>query len=147
MGGPFHAKKDQGSWSIPKGEYQPDEDPLETARREFQEELNLSPPDGELIELGTIEQSNNKAVIAWAVEGDMDVSQTTSNTFTIEWPLRSGQIQEFPEIDRAAWFTLAEAAAKLIPAQTEFLARLANKLNVPFGPESIPESPRQNSLF
>jgi predicted NUDIX family NTP pyrophosphohydrolase len=147
MGGPFHAKKDAGHWSIPKGEYEDGEDPKEVARREFNEELGKAVPDGEWIELGKIEYKNGKEVVVWAVEGDLDVSQTTSNTFELEWPPRSGKIQEFPEIDRAAWFSLPEAAAKLIPAQAEFMERLANKLNVPYGPEIIPQPPQQNSLF
>jgi predicted NUDIX family NTP pyrophosphohydrolase len=147
MGGPFHAKKDAGHWSIPKGEYETGEDPLETAKREFQEELGSPPPEGELINLDTVEQSNNKTVTAWAVEGDLDASRTISNTFEMEWPPRSGKMQEFSEIDKAGWFRLPEAAAKLIPAQAEFIERLANKLKVPFGTEAIPEPPQQNSLF
>lgn len=134
MGGPWFAKKDAGAWSIPKGEYDEGEDPMAVAKREFNEELGKDVPEGELIELGTIEQTNKKLVVAWAVEGDLDVSDTSSNTFKIEWPPKSGQIQEFPEIDKAGWFRLSEAAEKLIPSQTKFLERLAAHLGVKYEP-------------
>lgn len=132
MGGPWFAKKDNGAWSIPKGEYDENEKPIEVAKREFSEELGKQPPEGDFEELGSIEQKNNKQVIAWAVKGDVDVSKTTSNTFKTEWPPRSGKIQEFPEIDRAGWFSVPEAACKLVPAQVKFLERLANKLGQGF---------------
>lgn len=141
MGSPWWAKKDKGAWSIPKGEYT-DEEPMATARREFKEELGLVAPEGDWLELGEIKQKNNKTVVAWAAEADLDVSQTRSNTFKIEWPPRSGQIQEFPEIDRAAYFNLPTAAAKLIPEQVELLDRLAQKLG-----EQSPQMPEQGSLF
>jgi predicted NUDIX family NTP pyrophosphohydrolase len=144
MGGPWFAKKDKGAWSIPKGEYGTGEDPKKVAHREFSEELSRPVPPGEWIELGTIEQKNNKTVIAWALEGDLDASGTQSNTFTIEWPPHSGQTQEFPEIDRAGWFNFETASEKLIAAQVEFLKRLADKLEVPFVEPSTPE---QSSLF
>jgi len=147
MGGPFHAKKDDGHWSIPKGLIDDGEDALEAAKREFTEELGLQVPDGEFIELGEVEQHNNKIVTAWALESDLDATNVKSNTFEMEWPPRSGKKQEFPEIDRAGWFSLAEAARKAIPGQAELFERLANKLNVPFGVEAIPEPPQQNSLF
>ena len=147
MGSPWWAKKDKGAWSIPKGEYQEGDDPLANAKREFKEELGLEPPDGELIELGTIEQKNNKTVIAWAVEGELDTNTTTSNKITIEWPPRSSQMQEFPEIDRTAYFPLNVAAQKLIPAQTEFLDRLAEKLGVDNQKIQEPPEPAQASLF
>ncbi len=147
MGGPFHAKKDEGHWSIPKGEYEDGEDPKNAALREFEEETGSSVPEAELAELGIIEQKGGKSVIAWAVEGDVDNGQIKSNTFSLEWPPRSGKVQEFPEIDRAGWFNLAQASTKLIPAQAEFLERLANYLQVPFGAEEIPEPPSQSSLF
>ena len=147
MGSPWWAKKDAGAWSIPKGEYEEGEDPLKTAKREFKEELGKESPNGKTIELGSIEQKNNKTVVAWAVEGSLDVSNTTSNTITIEWPPRSGQKQEFPEIDRAEWFSLAEAAKKLIPAQVDFLKRLAQILDVNYEPAPPPEKPQQSSLF
>jgi len=130
MGSPWWAKKDKGAWTIPKGEYLEGDDPLVNAKREFSEELGKEPPEGELIELGTVDQSNNKTVIVWAVEADIDIRDIKSNTVEIEWPPHSGKMQEFPEIDRAAWFNLSVAAEKLIPAQNEFLLRLAKKLNV-----------------
>jgi predicted NUDIX family NTP pyrophosphohydrolase len=143
-GGPFWSKKDLGAWSIPKGEYDEGENPLETAKREFVEELGKDVPKGDFVELGEVEQKNNKIVIAWAIEGDLDVTRTTSNTFEIEWPPHSGKMQDFPEIDRAKWFTLTEAAKKLFSAQTMFLERLADKLNVKFEPT---EEPHQAKLF
>jgi predicted NUDIX family NTP pyrophosphohydrolase len=147
MGAPWWAKKDKGAWTVPKGELQEGEEPLEAAKREFQEELGLPLPDGELIELGQIKQNNNKTVTAWAVEADLDASSISSNTFTVEWPPKGGKMQEFPEIDRAAWFTLSEAAAKLVPGQGGLLENLANALHIPFGAEEIPEPPQQGSLF
>jgi predicted NUDIX family NTP pyrophosphohydrolase len=147
MGGPFHANKDDGHWSIPKGLIDDGEEPLAAAKREFTEELDLALPDGEYIELGDIEQHNKKIVSAWAVEADLDASSIRSNTFELEWPPRSGKTQEFPEIDRAAWFGLAEAGQKCIRGQAELFERLANVLNVPFGTEELPDAPRQNSLF
>jgi predicted NUDIX family NTP pyrophosphohydrolase len=124
-GGPFWAKRDDGAWSIPKGEYDPDEDPRLAARREFEEELGSAlPGDAELRELGEVRQKNGKLVVAWAVEGDLDATAARSNTFELEWPPRSGRRQEFPEIDRAEWFAVARARAKLLPAQVAFLDRL-----------------------
>jgi predicted NUDIX family NTP pyrophosphohydrolase len=147
MGSPWWAKKDKGAWSIPKGEYQEGDDPLANAKREFKEELSKEPPPGDLIELGTVEQSNNKTVIVWAVEGDLDVSNVKGNTFEIEWPPRSGKMQEFPEIDRAGWFSLGAAAEKLIPAQAEFLQRLAEKLGAKMPAGGEKSQPAQSSLF
>lgn len=147
MGGPFHAKKDNGHWSIPKGLVEDNENPLETAKREFSEELGLKAPDGNYIELGDIDQHNNKVVTAWAIEADIDVSSIKSNTFEMEWPPRSGQKQEFPEIDRASWFGLAEAAQKTVRGQAELFERLADFLHVPFEPKETPEPPQQKSLF
>jgi predicted NUDIX family NTP pyrophosphohydrolase len=147
MGAPWWAKKDVGAWSIPKGEIEEGEDALQTAKREFGEELNLQVPEGEFLELGAIEQHNNKSVTAWAVEADIDVNEVKSNTFKAEWPPRSGEIQDFPEIDRAAWMGLAEAAQKSIKGQAELFERLANLLHVPFGTEEIPAPPAQGSLF
>jgi predicted NUDIX family NTP pyrophosphohydrolase len=124
-GGPFWAKRDDGAWSIPKGEYADDEDPVAAARREFEEELGTALPDAtELRELGEVRQKNGKRVLAWAAEGDLDASAARSNTFELEWPPRSGRRQEFPEIDRAEWFTLARAREKVLPAQAAFLDRL-----------------------
>src|SRR5918993_854386 len=104
-GGPFWARKDDGAWSIPKGEYEPSEDPLEVALREFEEELGAEPPDStDALPLGELRQPSGKVVSAWAVEGDLDVSDVRSNLFEMEWPPRSGRTQEFPEVDRAGWF-------------------------------------------
>jgi predicted NUDIX family NTP pyrophosphohydrolase len=121
MGGPFWAKKDERAWSMPKGEIDPDEDPLAAARREFEEELGSSPPDGPLLELGELRVSSGKRLVAWAIEGDFDVETATSNTFAMEWPPRSGRQQEFPEIDRAAWFVPDVARAKLVKGQVPFV--------------------------
>lgn len=147
MGAPWWAKKDIGAWTIPKGEVEESEDPFQTAKREFGEELGLPLPDGQFIELGSIEQNNNKTVTAWAVAADMDVSEIKSNTFKAEWPPKSGKTQEFPEIDKAAWFSLAKAAQKSVKGQAELFERLANILHVPFGSEEIPKPPAQGSLF
>jgi len=129
MGGPFWARKDDGAWSIPKGEYGADEDPLAAARREFAEEMGSepphTPPDGATLDLGEIRQSGAKRVRAWAVEGDFDPAQLRSNTFEMEWPPRSGRRAEFPEVDRAAWFDLQTAERKLVRGQIPFLQRLA----------------------
>jgi len=146
MGGPFHAKKDAGHWSIPKGEYEEGEEPKEVAKREFNEELGKDIPKGDWLELGTVEYKNTKQVAAWAVEGDLDVKQIRSNTFKMEWPPRSGNIQEFPEIDRAGWFSLAEAAKKLIPAQVELLERLAEKIGVTLEPAEEGKQNQQTLL-
>lgn len=128
-GGPFWAKRDDGAWSIPKGEYDEGEEPLAAARREFEEEIGSAlEAVGELVELGEVRQRNRKVVTAWAAEGDVDASAVRSNRFTMEWPPRSGRTQAFPEIDRAEWFTLARAREKLIEAQTAFLDRLEERL-------------------
>ena len=122
-GGPFWAKKDLGAWSIPKGEHGDDEDPEACARREFLEELGSAAPEV-LTDLGVVRQKNRKEVRAFYGEGDLDVAAVVSNTYSMEWPPRSGRQQEFPEIDRAEWFPVDEARAKLNPAQAEFLDRL-----------------------
>ena len=129
MGGPYWETKDDGGWSIPKGEYDDGEPALAAARREFLEELGLPAPDGELLDLGEARQSNGKVVTVWAVEGDLDPADVVPGTFTMEWPPRSGQRQEFPEIDRAAWFALGEAARPLIAGQRPFLDRLRERLS------------------
>ncbi len=127
-GGPFWAKRDDGAWSIPKGEYEDGEDPLTAARREFAEELGSAlPDDAQLRPLGEVRQKNGKRVLAWAAEGDLDASAVRSNTFEMEWPPRSGRTQAFPEIDRAEWFPLARAREKLVPAQAAFVDRLAEE--------------------
>jgi predicted NUDIX family NTP pyrophosphohydrolase len=128
-GGPFWAKKDDGAWSLPKGEYEPSEDPLEVARREFEEEIGQAPPErGETVWLGELRQPSGKVVSAWAMEGDLEVSDVRSNTFEMEWPPRSGRTQEFPEVDRAGWFALDEARHKLLRGQVGFLDRLNHVL-------------------
>ena len=128
-GGPFWAKRDDGAWSIPKGEYDDGEEPMAAALREFEEEIGSALEHiGELVELGEVRQRNRKLVTAWAAEGDLDASAVRSNTFTMEWPPRSGRTQEFPEIDRAEWFTLARARVKLIEAQVAFVDRLEERL-------------------
>ena len=124
-GGPFWAKKDAGAWSIPKGEYDEGEDPRACAAREFEEELGAPlPPEAELSELGTVKLRSGKEIVAFAVAGDLDADAITSNTFTLEWPPRSGAMREFPEVDRAGWFGLDEAREKLNPAQAALLDRL-----------------------
>jgi predicted NUDIX family NTP pyrophosphohydrolase len=131
MGGPFWARKDVGAWTIPKGEYGEGEDGLTTALREFAEELGAPPPsapDGSLLDLGEVRQKAGKTVRAWAVEGDFDVATLASNTFEIEWPPRSGRRATFPEVDRASWFSLDDARARMIAAQAEFIDRLAAAL-------------------
>jgi predicted NUDIX family NTP pyrophosphohydrolase len=127
MGGPFWARKDEHAWSIPKGEYEPGEDPAAVAAREFAEELGSGPPDGPTLDLGSARQSA-KTVIVFAREGDFDAATTVSNTFTVEWPPRSGRFQDFPEVDRAEWFDLPTAAGKLVKGQVVFLSRLADRL-------------------
>jgi len=123
-GGPLWARRDAGAWSIPKGEYGPQEDPLAAARREFAEELGVAPPEGEAASLGEVRQKSGKVVRAWALAGDLDVTVVQSNTFTLEWPPRSGRLQEFPEVDRAQWLGLALAREKINPAQVALLDRL-----------------------
>jgi predicted NUDIX family NTP pyrophosphohydrolase len=123
-GGPFWAKKDQGAWSIPKGEYEEGEDPLSIAWREFIEELGSAPPEGEAIALGELVQPSRKVVTAFAAEGDFDPATLTSNHFELEWPPNSGRMQSFPEVDRAQWFSPEEARAKILPGQRPFIDRL-----------------------
>jgi predicted NUDIX family NTP pyrophosphohydrolase len=125
-GGPFWAKKDLGAWSIPKGEHNEGEDAMACALREFTEETGSAPSPGELTDLGTIKQKAGKVVQAWALEGDLDASAVVSNTFSMQWPPRSGKFQDFPEVDRAEWFALEEAAERINPAQAAFLERLRN---------------------
>ncbi|MES9523538.1 NUDIX domain-containing protein [Streptomyces capoamus] len=125
MGGPLWAKKNAGAWTVPKGEYEPEEPAWEAARREFREELGVAPPDGEAVPLGEVAQRNGKIVTAWAVAADLDPRAITPGTFTMEWPPRSGRRQEFPELDRVAWFGLDRAREVIITAQAAFLDRLA----------------------
>ena len=128
-GGPFWAKKDDGAWSIPKGEFEAGEDPLAAAKRELEEETGIV-ARGECVPLGTVKQKNGKLVHAWALEQDADAASIRSNTFTLEWPPRSGKTREFPEVDRAAWFGLATAKLKILAAQRELLERLATTLAI-----------------
>jgi predicted NUDIX family NTP pyrophosphohydrolase len=128
-GGPLWSNRDDGAWSIPKGEVEGDGDPAATADREFTEELGSPPPTGPRIDLGEITQRGGKRVRAWAVAGDLDVTTVRSNTFEMEWPRGSGSIRSFPEIDRAAWCTVAAARLKLIEAQSAFLDRLTPALD------------------
>ncbi|MEU2910080.1 NUDIX domain-containing protein [Streptomyces massasporeus] len=125
MGGPFFARRDAGAWTVIKGEYQPDEPAWEAARREFQEELGLPPPDGEAIDLGEVRQTGGKIVTAWAIRADLDPATITPGTFRMEWPPKSGRLQEFPELDRVAWFGLDRARSVIVKAQAAFLDRLA----------------------
>ena len=127
-GGPFWAKKDEGAWSIPKGEFEDDEEPLTAAKREFEEETGLTPPDVEVIPLEPLRQPSGKLVYAWAMKHDFDPAGLKSNTFSMEWPPKSGRYQEFPEIDRAAWFTIKEASHKILKGQAPFLDQLRQKL-------------------
>jgi predicted NUDIX family NTP pyrophosphohydrolase len=123
-GGPFWARKDEGAWSIPKGEYSPGEDPWAVAQREFAEELGKTPPDGPRLELPAVRQPSGKVITAFAVRGDLDIEGTFSNTFELEWPKGSGRLREFPEIDRVAWLSVAEARSKLLKGQRPLLDRL-----------------------
>ena len=122
-GGPFWAKKDRGAWSIPKGEYTSAEDPLEAARREFREETGFA-VQGEFRPLRPVKQPGGKVVSAWALEGDCDPADVRSNTVFIEWPPGSGRQKEFPEIDRAAWFSIEEAVEKILRGQLGLLEEL-----------------------
>jgi predicted NUDIX family NTP pyrophosphohydrolase len=127
-GGPFWAKKDAGAWSVPKGEIDPGEEPLSAAKRELNEETGCS-ADGDFIPLAPIKQRDGKLIIVWAVEGDCDPRTVKSNTFTIEWPPRSGKRAEFPEVDRAQWFTLEAAKEKILKGQIGFLIDLQQALS------------------
>jgi predicted NUDIX family NTP pyrophosphohydrolase len=123
LGGPFWARKDEGAWFIPKGEINPGEDEFAAATREFREETGIE-PRGDFIALGTIKHKGGKIVHAWAFEGDCDPSSVRSNTFTIEWPPRSGKMQEFPEVDRAQFASIEQARAKMASAEFELVERL-----------------------
>lgn len=129
-GGPFWAKKDKNAWSIPKGEFEADETPLVAAKREFTEETGLPAPDGDYMMLAPARQSSGKIVHAFALEGDADLAQFKSNSFSMEWPPKSGGQQSFPENDKAEWVPLAAAAAKLVPGQAPFVEQLAALLGL-----------------
>ncbi|CCK31761.1 NUDIX hydrolase [Streptomyces davaonensis JCM 4913] len=125
MGGPFFARRGAGAWSVPKGEYEPEtETAWDAARREFQEELGLAPPDGDAVPLGEVRQSGGKLVTVWAIEADLDPGTVTPGTFRMEWPPKSGRTEEFPELDRVAWFDLDGAREVIVKAQGAFLDRL-----------------------
>ncbi|MGD9694449.1 MAG: NUDIX domain-containing protein [Thermoleophilia bacterium] len=123
MGGPFWAGRDDGAWSIPKGEIEVGEEPLDGARREFREEVGHAPPDGPLLDLGEV-RGRGKRVRAWAVEGDFDPAAIRPGLFEMEWPPRSGRIQSFPELDRVAWHGLDDARRRVVKSQVELLDRL-----------------------
>ena len=123
-GGPFFAKKDEGSWTVLKGEADPGEELPAVARREFAEETGQEPPDDTMLELGEVRQRGGKTVVAWALAGDLDPAEARSNTFEMEWPPRTGRTGEFPEIDRVEWFDLQTARKRILPAQAPFLERL-----------------------
>ncbi|MGY4651109.1 NUDIX domain-containing protein [Mycobacterium sp. URHB0021] len=127
-GGPFWARKDDGAWSIPKGEYLDGEDPWTVAQREFREELGKIPPDGPRIDFAPLKQPSGKVITAFAVRGDLDLEGTFSNTFELEWPKGSGRVMEFPEIDRVAWFPVSRAAEKLLKGQRPLLDCLLRAL-------------------
>jgi predicted NUDIX family NTP pyrophosphohydrolase len=123
-GGPFWARKDDGAWSIPKGEYSDGDDPWVAAQREFSEEIGLSVPEGPRIDFGPLKQPSGKVITAFAVRGDLDITGARSNTFELEWPRGSGKLREFPEVDRIDWFPVAQARTKLLNGQRAFLDRL-----------------------
>jgi predicted NUDIX family NTP pyrophosphohydrolase len=136
-GGPFWARKDEGAWSIPKGEIADQEEPLEAAEREFREETGCL-PDGESRPLPRAVQPSGKVILAWARQGDLDASAIESNTFTLEWPPHSGRQQEFPEVDRAAWLSLDQAIHKIVKGQVPLLQELARQLGRPVPPVASP---------
>lgn len=123
-GGPYFAKRDAGVWSVPKGEYGDGEEPRACALRELEEETGAAPPQGALFDLGEVKQRGGKVVVAWAAEGDLDADAIVSNTFPLEWPPRSGRVQEFPEVDRAAWLSVEQARERILAAQAPLLDRL-----------------------
>jgi predicted NUDIX family NTP pyrophosphohydrolase len=127
-GGPLWARKDAGSWTMPKGQFTDGELPLDAARREFEEEMGTA-PTGNFQPLGTVKQPSGKVIHAWAAESDFDASTVKSNLFSMEWPPRSGRMGEFPEVDRAGWFPIEEAREKIIKGQAPFLARLLEITN------------------
>jgi predicted NUDIX family NTP pyrophosphohydrolase len=128
LGGPLWARRDDGAWTIPKGEYGADEEPEAAARREFVEELGLPVPAGELLPLGEARQSGGKVVTAWALAADLDPAAIVPGLFQMTWPPRSGRVQEFPELDRVEWFDVTTAASKIVTGQRAFLVRLADGL-------------------
>jgi predicted NUDIX family NTP pyrophosphohydrolase len=138
-GGPFWAKKDKNAWSIPKGEFEAEESPKDAAWREFKEETGMNVPKGDSLELGVFKVSSNKEAHVWAIEGDLDPKQVKSNTFEMEWPPKSGQMQTFDEVDKAAWFPVAKAREKMMKGQVQILEALAAHLNFDIMAAPIPE--------
>lgn len=138
MGGPFWARRDAGAWSIPKGEYEPEEDPEAAARREFTEELGLPVPDGELVPLGESRQAGGKTVTVWALDADLDPGRASFGTFSMEWPRGSGVQREFPEVDRVAWCTPESARDRLVAGQRVFVDRLTAYLRDGRPPSPLP---------
>ncbi|MFD8016171.1 NUDIX domain-containing protein [Streptomyces sp. NPDC058955] len=128
MGGPFWARREEAAWTVPKGEYGPEEAPEDAARREFREELGLPVPDGDWLALGEVRQAGGKTVTVWAVEGDLDPAAVVPGTFTLEWPPRSGVRAEFPELDRVGWFAPEAAEPLLVAGQRVFLERLLTRV-------------------
>jgi predicted NUDIX family NTP pyrophosphohydrolase len=128
MGGPWWARRDAGGWSVPKGEYEPGEQPEAAARREFHEELGVAVPAGQLIDLGEVRQRSGKVVTAWAIEGEFDPADLLPGTFELEWPTGSGRIQQFPELDRVDWLDVESARTKIVAGQQPFLDRLLTHL-------------------
>ncbi len=151
MGGPFWANKDARAWSIPKGEYEDGDSPRDTAYREFEEEMGSAPPVGQPIELGEARQPSGKIITTYAIEGNFDASNIRSNTFEMEWPKKSGKIQEFPEIDRAEWMSIVKASEKLVKGQVSILEALVDHLRasgIPLERISTPSaSSRPETLF
>jgi predicted NUDIX family NTP pyrophosphohydrolase len=149
-GGPLWAKKDAGAWSLPKGEFDAGEDPLEAAKREFLEETGTA-VDGDFVALSPVVQRSGKTVFAWAIEADFDASQLKSNSFLMEWPPRSGNVEEFPEVDRAGWFDIPEARNRILGGQVNFidqleqLARTSGAANTPSHPEDKRSAERPSS--
>ena len=143
-GGPFWAKKDLGAWSLPKGEYASGEDQKQAARREFKEETGFDAPNGAMRELGDVKYSN-KIVTVWALEGSVDARRIQSNTFTMEWPPKTGKQQEFAEVDRAGWFSPVQAKQKLVKGQVELIDRLCDMLGVEIDDDG--QSAQQMSLL
>ena len=137
-GGPFWEHKDQNCWSIPKGEYTSEEEPLEAAKREFIEETGFEVPAGKPVELAPIKQASGKVITVWAIKGDFEVANLNSNLFTMEWPPKSGLYQEFPEADRGEWFDLETARTKIFKGQTGFLDELKSIIAA--------KSPRESEL-
>jgi len=139
-GGPFWARKDEGAWTIPKGEIDEGEEPFEAAKREFEEEIGVR-LEGPFMPLTPIRQKAGKTVLAWAVEGDCDAAKIQSNTFSMEWPPKSGKQAEFPEVDRAGWFTIDEARMKMLASQTPFLDELRSVIPASTPRQRPPGSP------